>query len=168
MARYFIERLARNEVVSLGKAAFITTGNVSGQGQSGQVSQRIMPGHAIGTFFGPEFAGVNDAYLVAAGDTIRRPGQQLFLCARTAADCIDGTTVTPNAADYGVPQIRQRTFLVGERLHLGSCEQDEVRPRRSDQPLTLVVPHRRRGQPGPVGHVPHGEQVRRLHAQPLT
>jgi TonB-linked SusC/RagA family outer membrane protein len=92
----------RNEVVSLGKAAFITTGSVSGQGQSGQVSQRIMPGHAIGTFFGPEFAGVNDAYLVSAGDTIRRPGQQLFQCARTAADCIDGTTVTPNAADYGV------------------------------------------------------------------
>jgi iron complex outermembrane receptor protein len=92
----------RNEVVSLGQAAFITTGNVSGQGQSGQVSQRIMPGYAIGTFFGPEFAGVNSAYLVSAGDTIRRPGQQLFHCARTAADCIDGTTVTPNAADYGV------------------------------------------------------------------
>ena len=48
-----------NEVRSLGSATFITTGSVSGQGQSGQVSQRIMPGFAVGTFFGPEFVGVD-------------------------------------------------------------------------------------------------------------
>ncbi len=56
----------KNEVVDLGGRTFITTGGVSGQGQSGQVSQRIMPGFALGTFFGPEFAGINPA------------GEQLF------------------------------------------------------------------------------------------
>jgi iron complex outermembrane receptor protein len=56
----------RNEVVSLGKASFITTGGVSGQGQTGQVSQRIIPGYALGTFYGPEYVGVN------------ADGQQLF------------------------------------------------------------------------------------------
>jgi iron complex outermembrane receptor protein len=48
-----------NEVVDLGGRTFITTGGVSGQGQSGQVSQRIMPGFALGTFFGPEFVGIS-------------------------------------------------------------------------------------------------------------
>jgi iron complex outermembrane receptor protein len=56
----------RNTVIDLGGRSFITTGFVSGQGQSGQVSQRILPGHPLGTFFGPEFVGVNSS------------GQQLF------------------------------------------------------------------------------------------
>ncbi len=59
----------RNEVTDLGletEASFINTGGVSGRGQSGEVSQRLMPGFAVGTFFGPEFVGVNSA------------GQQLF------------------------------------------------------------------------------------------
>jgi iron complex outermembrane receptor protein len=51
----------KNEVVDLGGRSFITTGGVSGQGQSGQVSQRILPGHPLGTFFGPEFVGIDDA-----------------------------------------------------------------------------------------------------------
>ena len=49
-----------NEVVDLGGRSFIPTGGVSGQGQTGQNSQRIIPGEPLGTFFGPEFAGVND------------------------------------------------------------------------------------------------------------
>jgi iron complex outermembrane receptor protein len=48
-----------NEVVDLGGRTFITTGGVSGQGQSDQVSQRIMPGFALGTFYGPEFVSIN-------------------------------------------------------------------------------------------------------------
>jgi len=56
----------KNKVVDLGGQSFITTGYVSGQGQSGQVSQRIMPDFPLGTFYGPEFVGVNDA------------GEQLF------------------------------------------------------------------------------------------
>ncbi len=48
----------RNEVRDLGLdsiTSFITTGGVSGRGQSAEVSQRLMPGFAVGTFFGPEF-----------------------------------------------------------------------------------------------------------------
>jgi iron complex outermembrane receptor protein len=52
--------LNRNEVVDLGDQLFITNGGVSGQGQSGQVSQRLLPGHPIGTFWGPEFVGVDE------------------------------------------------------------------------------------------------------------
>ena len=59
----------RNEVTDLGletEASFINTGGVSGRGQSQEVSQRLMPGFAVGTFFGPEFVSINAA------------GQQLF------------------------------------------------------------------------------------------
>lgn len=49
----------RNEVVDLGGRTFITSGDVSGQGQSGQVSQRILPGYALGTFYGPKYLGTN-------------------------------------------------------------------------------------------------------------
>ena len=49
----------RNTVVDLGGRSFINTGWVSGQGQSGQVSQRIQPGYALGTFFGPEFVSID-------------------------------------------------------------------------------------------------------------
>ena len=54
----------RNEVTDLGletEASFINTGGVSGRGQSAETSQRLMPGFAVGTFFGPEFVGVNSA-----------------------------------------------------------------------------------------------------------
>jgi TonB-dependent starch-binding outer membrane protein SusC len=56
----------RNKVLDLGNAVFIETGGVSGQGQTGVNSQRIIPGQPIGTFFGFEFAGFNAT------------GQQLF------------------------------------------------------------------------------------------
>jgi iron complex outermembrane receptor protein len=49
----------KNEVVDLGGRTFISTGGVSGQGQSGQISQRILPGHPLGTFYGPEFVGID-------------------------------------------------------------------------------------------------------------
>jgi iron complex outermembrane receptor protein len=83
-----IGSVERNEVESLGKAAFITTGSVSGQGQSGQVSQRIMPGYALGTFFGPEFAGVDEQ------------GRQLFNDYDNGS--VVGTTLNPAANDYVV------------------------------------------------------------------
>ncbi len=49
----------RNKVLSLGPTSFIETGGVSGQGQTGVNSQRIIPGQPIGTFYGFEFAGFN-------------------------------------------------------------------------------------------------------------
>jgi iron complex outermembrane receptor protein len=51
----------RNEVTDLGGRNFITTAGVSGQGQSGQNAQRIIPGQPLGTFFGPQFVGINAA-----------------------------------------------------------------------------------------------------------
>src|SRR2546430_527194 len=47
------------KVLDLGPHSFIRSGKVSGQGQSDQWSQRIMPGSPIGTFFGPVFLGVD-------------------------------------------------------------------------------------------------------------
>jgi TonB-dependent starch-binding outer membrane protein SusC len=108
----------RNEVVSLGESEFITTGNVSGQGQSGQVSQRIMPGHPLGTFFGPEFVGVASQYVIAGVDTLQSPGEQLFSCSRTATDCIEGRTTSPSADDYDVIGDANPDFSISGRGQL--------------------------------------------------
>ena len=56
----------RNEVVDLGPRSFIPDSKASGQGQSDQFTQRILPGEPLGTFYGPVFVGVN------------AQGQQLF------------------------------------------------------------------------------------------
>jgi iron complex outermembrane receptor protein len=86
----------RNEVQDLGGLNFITTGFVSGQGQSGQVSQRILPGYPLGTFYGPEFVGHNDA------------GEQLFnqyevqrdTAGREISRTLTGQTTAPGGDDY--------------------------------------------------------------------
>ena len=49
----------KNTVLDLGPYSSLTTGDVSGQGQSNQTSQRIIPGQPLGTFYGPVFAGVD-------------------------------------------------------------------------------------------------------------
>ncbi len=77
----------RNSVRDLGGRSFITTGDVSGQGQSGQVSQRIIPGEPLGTFFGPEFVGVDDQ------------GVQLFNDYDANGDLV-GQTTTPAGDDF--------------------------------------------------------------------
>jgi iron complex outermembrane receptor protein len=51
----------KNEVIDLGGRTFIPDVLASGQGQSNQFVERIMPGEPIGTFFGPVFAGTNAA-----------------------------------------------------------------------------------------------------------
>ncbi len=86
----------KNEVTDLGGLNFITTGFVSGQGQSGQVSQRILPGYALGTFYGPEFIGHNAA------------GEQLFnqysverdSAGRETSRTLTGQTTTPGGDDF--------------------------------------------------------------------
>lgn len=56
----FILTVERNKITDLGQGrTFIGTGDVSGQGQSGQQSQRLIVGQPVGTFYGPEFVGVN-------------------------------------------------------------------------------------------------------------
>jgi iron complex outermembrane receptor protein len=91
----------RNKVVDLGGRTAIATGDVSGQGQSGQVSQRIMPGHPLGTFFGPEFAGVNAS------------GQQLFNNYDPVTRRIIGTTTSPASDDFVVLGDANPDFILG-------------------------------------------------------
>jgi len=104
----------RNSVVSLGKTAFITSGGVSGQGQTGQMSQRIMPGYALGTFYGPEYVGVD------------AQGRQLFAkydvqkdaTGATTGRTRNGETLTPTANDYGVIGNANPNFSLGGRGQL--------------------------------------------------
>jgi iron complex outermembrane receptor protein len=79
----------RNKVLSLGDAAFIITGSVYGQGQSGRYAQRLIPGEPLGTFWGPQYIGLNSSH-------------QLFRCARPDADCVSGQTLTPTGADEAI------------------------------------------------------------------
>ena len=72
----------RNEVRNLGDRPFIQTATVSGQGQSGQFAQRLVPGQPIGTFYGPEYVGLN------------AQGQQLFNDYRVTRDSASGTVLS--------------------------------------------------------------------------
>lgn len=78
----------RNKIIDLGTTPFYITGIMSGQGQSGAPSQRILPGQPLGTFYGPQYIGVcvtncgpgPDGLSVTAKDSADnpKPGQQLF------------------------------------------------------------------------------------------
>lgn len=91
----FVYSHDKNTVLNLGPYSFLATGNVSGQGQSNQTSQRILPGQALGTFYGPIYAGVNAA------------GQQLFNKYTVTRDTtghetsrtLAGTTTSPGGDD---------------------------------------------------------------------
>jgi len=91
----------KNKIVDLGPYQFLTSGDVSGQGQSGQESQRIMPGQPLGTFFGPVFVGVD------------AQGHQLFRCAGSTGGCVNGQTTTPQASDYTIIGNANPDFTVG-------------------------------------------------------
>ena len=101
----------RNRVINLTQqGASITSGGVSGQGQSGQVSELIRAGLPLGTFYGPVFAGVNAA------------GKQLFRCTSlgpadtTAAGlqkCLGGVMTEARASDYGVIGNANPSFTLG-------------------------------------------------------
>jgi TonB-dependent starch-binding outer membrane protein SusC len=97
----------RNKVVNLGQRTFLGTGTVSGQGQSGQLAQRIIPGEPLGTFWGPEFVGV--------GTTGTQAGKQLFRCNRTDSDCISGATASPSGADSRILGNANPDFTLGIR-----------------------------------------------------
>jgi TonB-linked SusC/RagA family outer membrane protein len=74
----------RNKVLDLGTTPFYITGIMSGQGQSGAPSQRILPGQPLGTFYGPQFVGVCVSNCGPGSDGIAgngddpKVGQQLF------------------------------------------------------------------------------------------
>ena len=99
----------RNEVVDLGGRNFIATGRVSGEGQSGQNSQRIIPGQPIGTFYGPEFVGVNttgqqefNKYEVTRDAAGRETGRKLV-----------GKTTSPGGDDYVIIGNANPKFSIG-------------------------------------------------------
>jgi iron complex outermembrane receptor protein len=104
----------RNTVVELGDATFIRTGDVSGQGQSGQVAQRILPGEPLGTFFGPEFVGWDDQ------------GRQLFnqyeverdSAGREISRALIGQTTTPGGDDFVPIGNANPNFTLGFRSQL--------------------------------------------------
>ncbi len=95
----------RNKVLDLGPHQFIRSGIVSGQGQSDQWAERIMPGFALGTFYGPVFLDVDPV-----------TGFQVFACTAATAGCLNGRTTTrgvPDAADYHVIGNANPDFTIG-------------------------------------------------------
>ena len=106
--------IERNEVLSLGKASFISTGGVSGQGQTGVNSQRIVPGKPIGTFYGAEFIGFSAT------------GQQQFnkyTVVRNAAGVetsrsVTGVTTSPSGDDVVEIGNANPAFSLGLRSNL--------------------------------------------------
>lgn len=104
----------RNTVEDLGGRTFINTSSVSGQGQSGQNAQRIIPGKPLGTFWGPEFVGINNS------------GQQLFNKYTVTRDAKgietgrkkNGTTIAPGADDYTVIGNANPSYSLGIRSNL--------------------------------------------------
>ena len=109
-----IGSVERNTVQSLGKTAFINTGGVSGQGQTGQNSQRIIPGYALGTFYGPEYVGVDGQgrQLFAKYDV------QLNTAGVRTSRTRNGETLTPTANDYGVIGDANPNYTLGLRSQL--------------------------------------------------
>jgi len=94
-----------NEVKNLGGRTFITSGFVNGQGQTGQTSQRILPGEALGTFFGPEYVGNDDA------------GLQLFNDYDADGNLV-GQTTSPSSDDFRVLGNANPDFTVGIRSNV--------------------------------------------------
>jgi len=97
--------LERNKVLDLGPHQFLRSGIVSGQGQSDQWAQRIMPGSPLGTFYGPVFVGVDAT-----------TGFQVFACTAATAGCVNGLTTNrggPDAADYQIIGNANPDFTVG-------------------------------------------------------
>jgi iron complex outermembrane receptor protein len=92
----------RNNVVKL--AGTLRSGQVSGQGQSDQWSQRIMQGAPLGTFYGPVFLGVDSL------------GDQVFQCSAATSGCVNGRTtggLGPDAADYRIIGNANPDFTLG-------------------------------------------------------
>jgi len=94
----------RTNVKDLGGASFISTGFISGQGQSNAVSQRLIPGQPIGTFYGPLFLGVD------------ANGKQVFACTAATAGCVNGETTLGAGtaeADYRIIGHASPDFTLG-------------------------------------------------------
>ncbi len=101
----------RNEVIDLGGRNFLQSARASGQGQSDTWTQRLIAGEPLGTFYGPEYIGVN------------ANGQQLFNkyeVERNASGAIIrrqlvGETTSPTGDDYVVLGNANPDFTFGLR-----------------------------------------------------
>jgi iron complex outermembrane receptor protein len=96
----------RNKVVDLGVTPFYITGIMSGQGQSGAPSQRILPGEPLGTFYGPQFVGVD------------ANGKQTFNHYVVNADgskTLTGTTTAPGGDDFVILGNANPKYALGLR-----------------------------------------------------
>ncbi len=94
----------RTRVADLGGASFISTGYISGQGQSNAVSERLIPGQPIGTFYGPLFLGVD------------ANGKQLYACTAATTGCVNGQTTLGQGtaeADYRIIGNANPDFTLG-------------------------------------------------------
>jgi len=114
----------RNKVIDLGETPFYITGIMSGQGQSGAPSQRILPGQPLGTFYGPHYVGVcvsncgngPDGLAGTADDP--KVGQQLFTHYTVDASgklVASGTTATPGGSDFIVLGNANPKYTLGLR-----------------------------------------------------
>nr|MBA3558200.1 SusC/RagA family TonB-linked outer membrane protein [Gemmatimonadaceae bacterium] len=101
----------RNEVVHLGRIPFLSTGRVSGEGQSGQNSQRLIPGEPVGTFYGPEFVGVDDEGKQLFNEYEVERDAQGFVTSRR----LIGQTTSPGGDDFVVIGDANPDFTLGLR-----------------------------------------------------
>ncbi|HVE77563.1 MAG TPA: SusC/RagA family TonB-linked outer membrane protein [Gemmatimonadaceae bacterium] len=92
----------RNEVRELGSHTSISTGGISGQGQSDQYAQRIRRGLPIGSFVGAEYVGVD------------AQGRQLFNDYDASGNIV-GTTRSPSGEDFRVIGDANPDFSLGLR-----------------------------------------------------
>ena len=94
----------RTNVKDLGGAQFINTGFISGQGQSNAVSERLIPGQPVGTFYGPLFLGVD------------ANGKQVYACTSATSGCVSGKTTLGQGtaeADYRIIGNANPDFTLG-------------------------------------------------------
>jgi TonB-dependent starch-binding outer membrane protein SusC len=108
-----VASIERNEVDDLGGQTFIRTSGISGQGQSGNTAQRIIPGQPLGTFWGPEFVNVN-----AEGKQVFNNYKVTRTNGVVTSRTLDGTTTSPDADDFDVIGNANPAFSLGWRGNL--------------------------------------------------
>jgi len=122
----FVYSHDKNEVVDLGGRTFIADALASGQGQSNQFTQRILPGQPLGTFYGPVFVGVCQTACGNGADGLTgtpatsaddpKPGQQMFQHYIVDANgnlVLSGTTINPLGNDYRILGNANPTYTLG-------------------------------------------------------
>ena len=104
----------RSKVQDIGSRLFLITGSVSGQGQSGRSSQRLIPGQPLGTFWGPEYVGLNaQGQQMFNKYTVTRDAQ-----GRELTRALAGTTLAPVGDDEMIIGNANPKFSMGFHSNL--------------------------------------------------